>query len=82
MFGVGCGRTGWSEKCPPLSDYGFDEFMEENKLEKSRFLLQSDFHCAAGGRLLYLVSGDRGDLASFPESGVDIYGGKTMGIFI
>ena len=51
--------------------------MEENKLEKSRFLLQSDFHCAAGGRLLY-----RGDLASFPESGVDIYGGKTMGIFI
>lgn len=56
--------------------------MEENKLEKSRFLLQSDFHCAAGGRLLYLVSGDRGDLASFPESGVDIYGGKTMGIFI
>ena len=91
MFGVGCGRTGWSEKCPPLSDYGFDEEIFMNLWKKINWKKAGSF-CnqisivlqAVGWWFFFPVqqSGDRGDLASFPESGVDIYGGKTMGIFI
>ena len=73
MFGVGCGRTGWSEKCPPLSDYGFDEEIFMNLWKKINWKKAGSF-CNQISIVL--------QAASFPESGVDIYGGKTMGIFI
>jgi phosphoglycerol transferase MdoB-like AlkP superfamily enzyme len=62
MFGVGCGRTGWSEKCPPLSDYGFDEEIFMNLWKKINWKKAGSF-CnqisivlqAVGCCILYLV---------------------------